>query len=675
MTETALNGRLEDTPLAEVAGRLFQNSKTGRLVLTSNERSRQVVFYEGSPVAVLSDDPKDHIGHFLTLKGKVSQEEGARLQELPETKEALQSADFLTKEVLTWGLKFRFVNLAYDLFRWDEGTWGFEESPPPKDVFLMKVPTPTLVAKGVKYMSPSLLMQRIPSDRVIGPGTLSREEAAFLTDEEKTLLEHCTEGKRIREVIEAEVADPVRTRELFYVLLALGLVSAATPSPEASPEPVVDDMLEETPENLVFSPEEPAASPEEPAAPLEEPAAPPLETAPTEETAAPTEGTGESFEIERHTYGEPEAPAPPDGLDMPETLQPLGGEEELQAPGLEMPAPPETEAKEPLSPEAARFIDPDEAPPPQDGGELEPPGLEMPPPPSPDLPPPPWQESADTESADDTFSLGEDQGVPEGGQSPFAPPESSSGKEGSAPRKRPSAGKAPVPKRKPAIPSRLMLLLAAVGATVVVGAGVYVGSQSFRSPSAPLPPIPAAEELQPELAENLPVPALPTAAGKAEAPETSKPEPSQAPSPPPAAVQLPASAPPPPPAPEPEPEPPAAPPSASGSSYEEGLAAFQGGDYQGAAVLWREMLAGGAETHSVSVVVACQIDTVKSAFTRYGADRNIFAIPLKLSDGRDCFRVCMGLFGSKGEAQAAIKALPPTLRSDLSVRSVKSLIK
>jgi hypothetical protein len=667
MTEMALNGRLEDTPLAEVAGRLFQNSKTGRLVLTSNERSRQVVFYEGSPVAVLSDDPKDHIGHFLTLKGKVSHEEGARLQELPETKEALQAADFLTKEVLTWGLKFRFVNLAYDLFRWDEGTWSFEESPPPKDVFLMKVPTPTLVAKGVKYMSPSLLMKRIPSDRVIGPGTLSRDEAAFLSDEERALLEHCTEGKRIQEVIEAEVADPVRTRELFYVLLALGLVSAATPTPEAPPEAVVDDVAEETPEDLIFSPEEPAAPPEEPAAPPEE--------------------AEESFEIERHTYGEPEmpaaegkeekpaltgaeeelqpeAPAPPAGLEMPETLQPLGGEEELEAPGLEMPAPPETEAKAPLSPEASRFIDPDEAPPLQEGGELEPPGLEIPPPPSPDLPPPPWQESTDPGGADDTFSLREDEGSPGGGQSPFAPPEPSSGSEEPPPRKRPSAGKA-APKRKPAIPSRLMLLLAAVGAAVVVGAGVYVGSQSFRSPSTPLPPIPAAEEVQPEMAENLPVPALPGTVRKKEVQESSEPEPSQTPAPPPVAVQLPASAPPPPPA--PEPESPTAPPSASGATYESGLAAFQGGDYQGAAVLWREMLAGGAETHSVSVVVACQIDTVKGAFTSYGADRKIFAIPLKLSDGRDCFRVCMGLFGSKGEAQAAVKALPPTLRSDLQM--------
>jgi len=672
MTEMALNGRLEDTPLAEVAGGLFQNGKTGRLVLTSKERSRQVVFYEGSPVAVLSDDPKDHIGHFLTLKGKVSQEEGARLQELPETKEALQSADFLTKEVLTWGLKFRFVNLAYDLFRWDEGTWSFEESPPPKDVFLMKVPTPTLVTKGVKYMSPSLLMKRIPSDKVIGPGTLPRDEATFLTDEEKTLLEHCTEGKRIQEVIEAEVADPVRTRELFYVLLALGLVSATTPPPEAppeaSPEPVVDDAADETPEDLVFSPEEPAAPAEE------------------------AEG---SFEIERHTYGEPEtpaaksegekpaligaeeelqpeAPAPPDGLETPETLQLLGGDEEPDAPGLEIPAPPETEAKAPLSPEASRFIDPDEAPPPQGGAELEPPGLEMPPPPSPDLPPPPWQE-ADDPGGNDTFSLGEDQGSPERGQSPFAPPESPSGAEEPAARKRPAAGKTPAPKRKSPISSRLLLLLAAVGAAVVVGAGVYVGSQSFRSPSTPLPPIPAAEEVQPEMAENLPVPALPATARQAEVQETSEPEPSQAPASPPAAVQLPASAPPPPPAPEPEPA--AAPPSPAGASYGSGLAAFQDGDYQGAAVIWRDMLAGGAATHSVSVVVACQIDTVKSAFSSYGADRNIFAVPLKLSDGRDCFRVCMGLFDSKGQAQAAIAALPPTLRSDLSVRSAKSLIK
>jgi hypothetical protein len=661
MTDMALNGRLEETPLAEVAGRLFQNGKTGRLVLTSKERSRQVIFYEGSPVAVISDDPKDHIGHFLTLKGKVSQEEGARLQELPETKEALQSTDFLTKEILTWGLKFRFVNLAYDLFRWDEGTWSFEEAPPPKDIFLMKVPTPTLVTKGVRHMSPSLLMKRIPSDRVIGTGTLSRDKATFLTDEEKALLEHCTEGKKIQEVIEAEVADPVRTRELFYVLLALGLVSATTPPAEAPPEPAA--VAEEAPEDLLFAPEEPAAE---------------------------TEEAQESFEIERHTYGEPEtapeedgeekpaltgaeeelqpeAPAPPEGLEMTETLQPLGGGEELESPGLEMPAPPETKASQPAPPEAAMFIDPEEAPPPTEGGELDPPGLEMPPPPSPDLPPPPWQEAAGP--GEDEFSLGEDQGSAEKGQSPFAPPGSPSDKKGSAPRKRPSPTKEPAPKRTSAIPSRLLLLLATVGAAVVVGAGIWVGSQSFRSPTSPLPPIPAAEEAQPEMADNLPVPALPASAGDAaeEGVAEQPPAPPEVPARSPASVRLPA--------PTPEPEPAQAPPPAAGASYESGLAAFQGGDYQGAAVIWRAMLADGTESHSVSVVVACQVDTVKGAFTNYGADRGIFAVPLKLSDGRDCFRVCMGRFNSIGEAQAAIDALPPTLRSELGVRSVKSLLK
>jgi hypothetical protein len=629
MTEMLLSGRLEETPLAEAAGELFRQKKTGMLTLTSGERNRQVIFYEGSPVAVVSADPNDHVGHFLTIKGKVSQEDGARIQALPETKEALQSVETLPRETLTWGLKFRFVNLAYDLFRWAEGTWAFQEGPPPRDIFLMKVPTPTLLTKGVRHMSPSLLMEKVPSDSVIGPGTLPREEAASLGKEEKSFLEHCREGRVVREILQEGAADPVRAREMLYVLISLGLVSTA---------PAPDEIAEQE------------GSFEEPAA---------VSPVPEVETSGAKE---DSFEIERHTYGEPPAPTEEElTLAAPETLVPPDAPNELEPPGLEMP--PDLEAALPPPQKESMLLDPGEGDgtSPETSGKIESPGIDMPPPPSPDLPPPPWQEAPEETGKGDSFMSEAAGGAQDAGMSPFSPPEAALERKKSA--RRPSApGREPKPKSKPIIPSRMLLLLAAVGAAVVVGAGVWVGSQSFRSPSSPLPPIPPSEEKKTEMAEGLPVPAIPSSSTRGEAEPAGEPEaatpPTLAPEPP--AAQE-AKSPP-----DPAPE--------QAGSYEEGLAAFESGDYRGAASIWHDMLSKEPAAYSINVVVACQIDTVKSAFSTFGTERKVFTVPLELSDGRSCFRVCLGTFPGKAAAQSALGALPPMLQTDLSVRSVKSLL-
>jgi hypothetical protein len=295
--------------------------------------------------------------------------------------------------------------------------------------------------------------------------------------------------------------------------------------------------------------------------------------------------------------------------------------------------------------------------------ELESPGIDMPPPPSPDLPPPPWQEASEGAGEDGSFTADAAAGAQEDGMSPFAPPKVEPAEKRRG--RRPSApGGEPKPKRKPLIPPRILLLLTAVGAAVVVGAGVWVGSQSFRSPSSPLPPIPPSEEEKTEMAEGLPVSALPSSSTRNEAEPAAEPAATATPEAPPAPETPPAleagSSP------DPAPE--------HTGSYEEGLAVFESGDYLGAASIWHDMLSKYPSSYLISVVVACQIDTVKNAFSRYGAERKIFTVPLKLHDGRSCYRVCLGTFPGKAEAQSALESLPPMLQTDLNVRSVKSLL-
>ena len=55
MSDLLSAGRLEDHPFAELSGLIFQESRTGELILESGDRRRTVWFLGGNPVAVVSE--------------------------------------------------------------------------------------------------------------------------------------------------------------------------------------------------------------------------------------------------------------------------------------------------------------------------------------------------------------------------------------------------------------------------------------------------------------------------------------------------------------------------------------------------------------------------------------------------------------------------------------------
>ena len=173
-------GRLEDHPFAVSRPDISEEQHRG-VDLESGRRRRTVWFLGGNPVAVVSDDPQDHLAQFLLEHGKISGDDARRLSDLPETREALGSAALLPKETLNWGVKSRFVSLCYDLFRWEEGDYSFREGDPPRELFLLKVPAHSLIFKGVGLLGQAALIDAVPDDAVCGAGPVAPADARYLS--------------------------------------------------------------------------------------------------------------------------------------------------------------------------------------------------------------------------------------------------------------------------------------------------------------------------------------------------------------------------------------------------------------------------------------------------------------------------------------------------------------
>lgn len=261
MSDFLGSGRLEDHPFPALAGAVFREGRTGALTIESGGRSRTVWFLGGNPVAVVSADAEDHLAHFLLEHGKISEEDAARLAAIPETREGLATADFLSKDALNWGVKFRFVNLCYDLFRWEEGDYAFREENPPRELFLLKVPAHSLVFKGIGYLSKGTLADLVPDGAVIAPGRVAAGDARYLGPDERSLLGECRTGRTVGEVLGGGRDDADQVRQTIYAFVCLGLLSL---SPAAGP-------------GAAFAPDadEPAFTLDEPEAESPPPAAPP----------------------------------------------------------------------------------------------------------------------------------------------------------------------------------------------------------------------------------------------------------------------------------------------------------------------------------------------------------------------------------------------------------------
>src|SRR5512139_654790 len=226
MSDYLASGRIEDHPFPELAGRIFREGRTGGLTLESGGHRRTVWFLGGNPSAVVSDDPQDHLARFLLEHGRVSEEEHARIAALPETRDAFAGVDFLSKESLNWGVKFRFVNLCYDLFRWEEGDYSFAEGSPPRELFLLKVPAHSLILKGVGYLGRARLLDLVPDESLLEAGAVPAEQARSVGPAERRVLDECRPGRAVGAVLAAVGGeDPEQTRALVYALACLGLVS------------------------------------------------------------------------------------------------------------------------------------------------------------------------------------------------------------------------------------------------------------------------------------------------------------------------------------------------------------------------------------------------------------------------------------------------------------------
>ncbi|MDP1830736.1 MAG: SPOR domain-containing protein [Geothrix sp.] len=199
----------------------------------------------------------------------------------------------------------------------------------------------------------------------------------------------------------------------------------------------------------------------------------------------------------------------------------------------------------------------------------------------------------------------------------------------------------PPPRAEASAPSRRPLVLFAI--LVLVG-GLWAGISRVRRPS-PATPAPPTKALEPAI----PAGTAPLAKPVVPAPEAANPVPAKEPGPKPE-----------PPKPAPRSAPAPRQEAATVPSKADRLQTILLGDLKRAAtqgVIQRKAI---QSRWTLRLEIACLGSTVqRAAELLKGQDPDLFLVPMAMRDGRTCYQVFIGSFGSEAAAKAAAKTLPP----------------
>ena len=639
-----LSGQIDAKAFPFLVVHLHRGGATGSLKVEGASYHKALYFRAGRILFGSSNDPRDQLGAILIEGGKITPEQledvNGKVGPGNPLAKVLADTGFVSQRELSEAARAKVERILSDVLVYTAGTFEFEDGVLPKGAVDLKLSTERIIMAAVRRVSDrNFVLRHIGGlDAVLGPTAEMVPRLTEIQTEAGGLPDHLDGRRTLKDAAARTRLDEFEAAKVACGLLFLGLVERVPSSVTASAAEAVTfadvdanselDLGATAAQAFVQPPvpppaaPAPAAAPPPPPAPEEEPA--PFVIAAEAEPSPSFDFSGaRAAAVTPEAEPEPAAPtqAPPPPRAEPAPVPP--------SPPLVAPARPPEPAASPPPPAAAspptppRSVTPTSLP------------LVMPEPrrptggraPSVPSPPPPGQSErlprAARPSKDDLAALDAllNSRTFEGSATSLDKPASEVREHGSFSSPRPRGGRRTrSDARRPALLVAAFLLLAvAAGAwyyrlrSPEPGARVAAATPATMARAVSRPPgtvalVPSAP----------PTTALPTAAS-------------------PRAV------------------------AATPAPRVDGSALLRAGRYPDAARAFAQATrAAGKGSAVIQLLVACSTDTVQKA-VESASSPELFILPVSLK-GRECYRLCWGLYPSEGRAASALRGVPEYFR-------------
>ncbi len=622
-----ISGSIDPKSFPFLLTNLHRNGATGSLKVEGPSYQKAIYFRAGRILFGSSNDPRDQLGALLIENGKITPEQledvNTKVGPGNPLAKVLAETGFVSQRELSEAARSKVERIVSDVMAYTSGTFEFEDGVLPKGAVDLKLTSDALLVAAVRALSDrNFVLRHLEGLGAVltltpgGPGA-----AGDLPPEAKALLAQIDGECSLKDAAARARIEEFDAAKVACALLFLGLVErrhltegaggVAEPAFRLDDAPELD--LGETARAALSVAAPPAADdPFFVAAPPQPPAGfdlielppPPVPAAPPPAPTLPSPATPPAAEI---------AIAPPPPRTLP--LVPAPPRRTVEPP---VSAPPPAIPRPASSPEVPAFPSPFERP-------AAAPAAKRP--------------SKDELAALDALL---DSRQAEGPLEPLGKrPE---------PAWAPNFGQAtPRGGRVRPGPSRGLLMGLSLLVALSVLGGVWYFFLRVAAPPPPVRPSPGPTLVPPTTAPPLsPAPSL------SPLPSPASPSPSVTVT----AVPLPS------PKPAATPSTPQASPRVSGPAGPPGLAEarnlLQNGRLDEAAQGFLAHVKSQSSSSTIQILVACSAETVQKAIASTGGPE-LFIVPVNFK-GRDCYRLCWGLYPSQPAAETALGALPAYFR-------------
>ncbi|HEV8254144.1 MAG TPA: DUF4388 domain-containing protein [Vicinamibacteria bacterium] len=635
-----ISGSIDPKTFPFLLADLHRRAATGSFKVEGPSYQKALYFRAGRILFGSSNDPRDQLGSILIEDGKITPEQledvNSKVGPGKPLAKVLAETGVVSQRELSDAARAKVERILSDVIAYTSGNFEFEDGVLPKGAVDLKLSTERLVVAAVRRVSDrNFVLRHLDSlDVVLSRVSGTDERWAELQSDASGLPDQLDGRTTLKEAISRTRLDEFEAAKVACALLFLGLVertgAGAAPSGEGA----------------MFTP---ADTGEE----LDLGGGPELSFASLAAKSAPAT-------IEAEPMVAPDAAASAEPVIQAEP-EPLLVSEPVPARAIEASAPspiPEAAGSMPQPLQAEPEVAPAKTVPPRPSPSREPPIVPAPrrEPPRPAPKPVPMRPASKEDLAALDVLLN-----PRTHEGPLEPLEKSPiGASFDAARGRMGA---PPPRRG----RRIVFFLIAAAVLIALPVTIYY----VNSPLKPVRPEPGTQVAAagPAVTRRSPSPvtaspaASPAASALASAPPSGSPSgsPSRLPSTPATAAAA-ASSPPSrsPATPSPTPQPAASPSPRPPAATDPRALMAQGRYPEAARGFLSQFRSARPGSATVQLLVACSADTVQKAVENVkGTD--LFLLPVDLK-GKECFRLCWGLFDSEPRAAAALRAVPTYFR-------------
>lgn len=233
----ALKGNLKDFSTTQLLNLVNLAHKTGKLGLANQDQSALLFFKEGRLIHASTNEDEGHLAAMLFKVGKLTQEQVKAINSQGSSSDRvmgkyLMDAKMVSKDDIVQGVKDYMLEIVYDLFTWNDGTFNFEQDIlPAKDRITIPLNLDNVILEGSRRIQEAdKLQDELPDLTTIALKITDKPlRDVKLTQDDWRVISHIHPRNSVKQIAQNNNMDEFQIRKIVYGMLQAGIVEIIRP--------------------------------------------------------------------------------------------------------------------------------------------------------------------------------------------------------------------------------------------------------------------------------------------------------------------------------------------------------------------------------------------------------------------------------------------------------------